>query len=120
MGSLASKRILLVEDEPILAMLTEDMLTSFGCIVVGPALSIEEAEPLARGEALDAALLDINMGNGTSLPIAQILIERAVPFCFASGYGTAGVPGELRNLLVLPKPFTEQSLAEILGRVLDS
>lgn len=118
MDCLLGKRVLLVEDEPILAMSMEDIVAGFGCIVVGPALSIEEAEPLARGEALDAALLDINMGEGSSLSIAKILVERDVPFCFASGYGPAGVPTELRHLLVLQKPFTEHSLAEVLRRLL--
>ena len=114
MGSLAGKRVLVVEDEPILAMSVEDMLTDLGCAVVGPALSVKDAEAMAREAILDAALLDINMGDGPSFPIAEILIARSVPCCFATGYGPAGVPGELRDVPVLPKPFTVHSLAAIL------
>lgn len=114
MGSLAGKRVLVVEDEPILAMSMQDMLTDLGCAVVGPALSVKEAEAMAREALLDVALLDINMGDGPSFPIARILIARSVPCCFASGYGPAGVPAELRAVPVLSKPFTVRSLAAIL------
>lgn len=114
MGLFADKRVLVVEDEPILAMSIEDMLSDLGCIVVGPALSTKEAELLACEAALDAAMLDINMGDGTTFGAAQILIARSVPFCFATGYGQAGVPGDLRDVPVLQKPFTGRSLEAIL------
>lgn len=119
MASLVGKRILVVEDEPILAMCVEDMLSDLGCIVVGPALSAKHAKRLASGMKFDAALLDINMGDGATFEIAQMLIASSVPFCFATGYGPAGVPEELQGRPVLPKPFTGQSLEAALQRLVD-
>jgi CheY-like chemotaxis protein len=108
------KRVLLVEDEPIIAMSVEDMLVDLGCVVIGPALSAAVAEKLARNEHLDAALLDINMGDGATYPIAAILRERNIPFSFATGYGSAGVRAGLRHVSVLAKPYTRESLADTL------
>lgn len=114
MVKLAGKRVLVVEDEPILAMSIEDMLTDIGCIVVGPALSAEDAQLIGQEATLDAAMLDINMGEGESFHVARILREREVPFCFATGYGATGVPTEFRSVPVLPKPFTAISLGAML------
>ena len=111
---LHGKRVLLVEDEPIIAMSVEDMLADLGCAVVGPALSVAAAEELALKESVDAALLDINMGDGASFPIAAILRQRNIPFCFASGYGRTAVPADLGHVPVLTKPYTQDSLAETL------
>ena len=117
MVDLAGKRVLVVEDEPILAMSIEDMLSDIGCIVVGPALSAEDAQSMLKDE-IHAAMLDINMGKGGSFLIAHSLRERGVPFCFATGYGAAGVPTEYRFVPVLPKPFTAQSLAAMLRQLM--
>ena len=114
----AGERVLLVEDEPILAMSVEDMLGDLGCRVVGPALSIGEAEAFAREAPLDAALLDINMGGTASFSVAEILRERRVPFGFVTGYGRGGVPSHLGDTPVLQKPYTQASLAELLQRLL--
>jgi CheY-like chemotaxis protein len=115
---LRGKRVLLVEDEPIIAMSVEDMLFDLGCVVVGPALSATAAEELARNEQLDAALLDINMGDGASFPVASILQGRRIPFSFATGYGRPGVPADLSRVPVLAKPYTKESLAEALRTLL--
>ena len=116
-GLLTGKRVLVAEDEPILAMSVEDMLTGFGCEVVGPALSAAHATALARDELLDLALLDINMGDQPSYAIAWLLRSKGVPFCFATGYGAAGVPAELSDAPVLTKPYTEQALARVLQQL---
>jgi CheY-like chemotaxis protein len=115
--TLSGKRVLLVEDEPIIAMSVEDMLVDLGCLVVGPAFSASAAETLARNEHFDAALLDINMGDGASYPIAVILRERNIPFSFATGYGSGGVPAGLGHVSVLAKPYTEENLADTLRRL---
>jgi CheY-like chemotaxis protein len=112
--TLNGKRVLLVEDEPIIAMAVEDMLGDLGCVVAGPALSAAAAEHLARNEPLDAALLDINMGDGASFPIAAILRDRNIPFVFATGYGRTGVPADLGHVSVLAKPYTQENLAATL------
>jgi CheY-like chemotaxis protein len=116
----SGKRVLLVEDEPIIAMSVEDILAELGCVVVGPALSAAAGEELARNEQFDAALLDINMGDGASFPIAEILRQRNIPFGFATGYGRTGVPADLRRVPVLAKPYTKESLAETLRTLLAS
>jgi CheY-like chemotaxis protein len=116
--TLSGRRVLLVEDEPIIAMSVEDMLADLGCEVVGPALSAAAAAELARTEQLDAALLDINMGDGASFPIAAILHERNIPFSFATGYGRTGVPAGLGHVAVLAKPYTQESLAQTLRKLL--
>lgn len=114
---LTDKRVLLVEDEAIIAMSVEDMLVDLGCIVIGPALSPGHASRLALEEQIDAAVLDINMGEGASFPVAWILRERGIPFCFATGYGEAGVPEDLSDVPVLAKPFNQESLAGVLRRL---
>ena len=116
--TLDGKRILVVEDEPTIAMMIEDMLIDFGCRVVGPALRIPEARALARCETLDGALLDVNMGEGPSFDIARILRERHVPFCFATGYGASGILPEFEARPVLQKPFSHDALRAFLLRCL--
>lgn len=108
------KRVLLAEDEPIIAMSVEDLLADLGCTVVGPAFSAEAAIRYASDEHLDAALLDINMGDSTSFPIASLLHARSVPFCFASGYGPSGAPAEFDDVPVLTKPYTREALVAAL------
>lgn len=89
MPSLEGKRILVLEDEPLVAMLLEEMLLDFGCEVIGPAYSIAQAVPLALEQPLDAAVLDINVNGEMSHSVAAILHSRGVPFVFATGYGSA-------------------------------
>ena len=111
---LDGKRILVVEDEPILAMSLEDMLIDLGCIVVGPALRLAEAHALAASEPLDAAVLDVNMGEGTSFDVAATLAERGVPLCFSTGYGQSGVDAAYASAPVLQKPYRAESLERAL------
>lgn len=115
---LTGRRILIVEDEPIIAMSLEDMLRDLGCTVVGPALRLPEAERMAREEEIDGAILDVNLGGGQTFRIADILVGRGVPFCFSTGYGAAAIPAHLEAAPVLQKPYREESLAEILRRCL--
>lgn len=120
MDGIAGKRVLLVEDEAILAMSVEDMLHDLGCVVIGPALSKDDAQRLATEAELDAAVLDINLGDGDSGVIAEILMRRGVPFCFSTGYGTAGVPEGFSGVPVLAKPYTSSSLSTALQQLLAS
>ena len=77
---LAGRRVLVVEDEMLVAMLVEDILAQLGCTVVGPAARIAEALPMARSEALDCAFLDVNVAGERVFPVAAALAERRVPF----------------------------------------
>jgi DNA-binding response OmpR family regulator len=107
MSSLEGKRILVLEDEPLIAMLLEDMLEEFGCVTVGPALDIAPAEALARDEPIDAAILDIHIGGRTSHSVAALLHERHIPFVIASGDGADPMPGSKG---MLGKPYRAESV----------
>ncbi|RYB01369.1 response regulator [Lichenibacterium ramalinae] len=84
-------RVLIVEDEMMVAMLVEDMLVDMGFIVVGPAYRLGDGLRLAKSETLDVAVLDVNLKGARSFPIATVLTERGIPFVFATGYGTTDV-----------------------------
>ena len=87
---LAGRRILVVEDEMMIAMLVEDMLAELGCAVVGPAHALDTALEFARTElALDAALLDVNLAGQPVFAVADALREKGVPAIFSTGYGDA-------------------------------
>lgn len=108
-------RILVVEDEAIIAMLIEDYLDILGCQVAASATRLDEAMEWARTLQLDAALLDVNLAGVLSYPVAQLLRERGVHVVFATGYGVAGLPPEFRGVEVLGKPFRLEQLASALA-----
>ncbi|MDP8916131.1 MAG: response regulator [Pseudomonadota bacterium] len=113
----APKRIFLVEDEMMVAMLVEDLLAELGHRVTASAAHLDEALELARAGEFDVAILDLNLGGQRSLPVAEVLAERAIPFMFASGYGAGGLPPEHSQAVVLQKPFAVQDLAAALDRL---
>lgn len=108
---LTGLRVLVVEDEAMLSILLEDFLSDLGCEVVATASHLEDAVEKARNLAIDVAVLDINLGGQLSYPVAEALRSRAIPFLFATGYGTLGLPEELLGTLVLSKPFNQRQLA---------
>jgi CheY-like chemotaxis protein len=116
-AKLAGLRVLVVEDEMMVSMLIEDMLTDLGCTVVGPAARLDEAIELARGSDLDCAVLDVNLGGQPIFPLADLLRERGKPFAFATGYGDAGIRDVDKGTPVLQKPFREGDLARVLGEL---
>lgn len=118
MTMIAGKRVLVIEDEPIVAMALEDMLEALGCTIVGPATRLAEGVDMAESEALDAAILDINLMGESSTPIADVLRLRDVPFAFASGYGT--VPEGYDEAPLIEKPYREQDVAAVLEVLLQN
>ena len=108
MSPLAGKRVLVLEDEPVVAMLVEDMLVELGCIVVGPASRLDDALAMAEREKLDMAVLDINLGHSNSFPVAAVLERRSVPFVFATGYGDRATPFPAAP--VVAKPYHSADL----------
>lgn len=118
-GRPGSSRILVVEDEAIVAMLIEDMLGELGFAVVGPAARTGDALALLEETTINGAILDVNLGDEPSYRIADALIERGIPFIFVTGYGAAGLDSAYRQHPVVQKPFTrarlEQALAAHVG-----
>jgi CheY-like chemotaxis protein len=116
-STLNGLRVLVVEDEMMVSMLIEDMLTDLGCVVVGPASRLDEAIELAGNSELDCAVLDVNLGGQPIFPLADILRAKGAPFAFATGYGDAGLREADRGTPVLQKPFREGDLARVLGEL---
>ena len=117
--SLHGRRILVVEDSPVVAQSCDDMLRDMGCTVVGPATNMAAALQLATEETLDGALVDINIRGGKAFPVLKILDQRGVPFLVASGYADWSMPEEWQDRPRLPKPYSpnllRESLIELLG-----
>jgi CheY-like chemotaxis protein len=104
-GALDGVRVLIVEDEALVAMLLEDMLEDMGCVLAGAASSLTQALESAGAVDLDVAILDMNLGGQPVLPVAEALAARGKPFIFATGYGESGVPESFRDRPTLQKPF---------------
>ena len=117
MSDLAGLRVLVVEDEPIVAMCLEDLLVDLGIVVVGPAATLAEGLSEAQGSGLDAAILDINLGETTSYPIAALLAARSVPVVFATGYGRIDPPEAIRAE-VIGKPYSTGDIIGALARAM--
>ena len=115
---LSGRWILLVEDEIIVACLLEDMLADLGCAVVGPAASIHQALAMIDTEAIDAAVLDVNLNGQMSYPIADVLAARGVPFVFSTGYHKDRLLERYRIFPALQKPFHLLELTDMLAMLL--
>ena len=118
MGDVLPRRILIVEDEPILAISLQDILEGLGYEVVGPALRVAPALALAAEAAIDGAILDVNMGDGDSYGVAAALGGRGIPYVFATGYGRLGLDPAYGQAAVLQKPYREAQVAAALTALL--
>jgi CheY-like chemotaxis protein len=103
-----------VEDEPLLAMTAADLLADSGCTVVGPASSVEQGMQLIEQEAIDGAMLDINLRGEMVFPLADALAERSIPFVYVTGYGKL-LRACNHGRPVLQKPYSNQQLLKIIG-----
>ena len=112
----ASRRVLLVEDEAMIAMLVEDMLEDLGHELVRVATRLEEALAAVRNEAIDLAILDLNLGGVLTYPVADALAERSIPFIFAAGYGSGGLKEAYAGRATLQKPFNMEALGHAIGQ----
>lgn len=112
-----SVRVLVVEDQPLIAMDLEDLLTSRGHVVLGPAASVAEAFECLSRATPEAALLDIDLGGETSFAIAAELARRGVPFVFATGTAGAdsGLPDDLAGTPIIHKPWSVEEVLAFLG-----
>lgn len=115
---LSGRRILVVDDEPLVAMLVEDLLTEAGAQVVGPAATLAAGLDLLRTGAPDGAVLDVNLDGVLVYPLAEALARAGVPFVFVTGYGRLGVDAAFAGATVLHKPLKLQGFAEDVARAL--
>jgi CheY-like chemotaxis protein len=107
-------RILVVEDEPFIALTLEDMLDELGFALAGTVSQVSEALDLIAREPIDCALLDVNLGSEKIDPVADLLAARNCPFIFTTGYGRSGIPQGHADRPVLQKPFRMDDLANVL------
>ncbi|OAN65076.1 hypothetical protein A7X12_16425 [Sphingomonas sp. TDK1] len=103
---LQGARVLIVEDEPIISALLDDMISELGAHVVQAAGTLAEAQQAARCSELDAAVLDINLLGEMSYPAAEELNKRAIPFIFVTGFAAEPIPSVLAHVPVVSKPYT--------------
>lgn len=116
-----SGRILVVEDEMIVAMLLEDLLTELGCEIIGPAANVEQAlKMIETAGVLDAAVLDINLNGVESYSVADELAARNVPFVFSTSYGRKSLHKGYSRFPLLQKPFSLQELGDAINELLSS
>jgi CheY-like chemotaxis protein len=116
---LTGKRILVVEDDFVIARSVADMLGDHGASVVGPVGRLPRALALIDQEPIDAAVLDINLAGIMVFPLASELNRRNVPFLFATGYADrVTYPPDLQNTTQVRKPYSETQLLDALERVL--
>jgi len=112
-------RVLLVEDESLVAAVLEDLLISAGCTVVGPIANLDNAMRAARSEVFDIALIDVNLGKTSSYPVGEALALRNLPFIFLTGYGKSAMPAEHADWPCIAKPYKPAELLGTLSRALE-
>lgn len=119
-GPIARPRVLIVEDEPLIALMLADMLADLGYDVAANVTQVAEALSVLADTAIDAALLDVNLGTQKIDPVADLLAERGTPFLFTTGYGDAGVPPMHIGRPILQKPFHFEELSAALRSLIGS
>lgn len=115
---LSDRRVLIVEDEMLVLMAIEDMLTDLGCTSVVTAGCIAKALELIAANAFDLATLDVNLNGERSDPVADALADRGVSFAFSTGYGENGVSKRHAGRPVLNKPFNVPQFTAVLTELM--
>jgi two-component SAPR family response regulator len=108
----AGCRVLVVEDETLIAILIEETLEAMECKIVGPTAKLETALQLVLDGGFDIAILDVTVRGGKVYPVAEQLLTRGIPFVLASGYGDWALPDALQDQRRLMKPFTPAMLEQ--------
>jgi CheY-like chemotaxis protein len=116
---LAGRRILVVEDEMLVAIMVEDLLTELGCEVVGPAASVADALHLVMLGHLDGAVLDVNLGSEMVYAVADLLSLTRVPYVFVTGYGSGGLDAGHQGHPTIQKPFHMDRFCDDLSQALE-
>ncbi len=108
-------RVLVVDDEALIAMMLSDLLTEYGHETVGPAHSEGQALDLLASTPIDAAILDVTLGDHDCFAVAEALEKRGIPFAFATGHGAQSMPDVFRERVTVSKPFD----FEVVRRLID-
>jgi PAS domain S-box-containing protein len=108
--TLEGKRVLVIEDEPLVSMEMESNLSAAGCEIVGPAATLDRAKALVEAADYDAALVDVNLKGQPVDELATLLTKKNRPFAFVTGYGRDALPSGFRGAVVLGKPFSADQL----------
>ena len=111
-------RVLVVEDQMLLALALTSLLEDIGCEAVGPVAQVVTALPIVMKEPLDAALLDIRLADESVEPIVAILIRRGIPFAFVTGHARDQIPIALRDRPYVGKPFTDNEIKTVMRELL--
>ena len=112
-------RVLVVEDEALVGIMIQECLTELGFQIVGPVCTASDALQAAKDGAFDAAILDINLGDGMVYQVAEILSRRHVPFVFVTGYDADSVDSRFRHIPVLQKPVEREMLQKLFAQGAD-
>jgi len=112
-------QIMILEDEPLIAVMMRDWLREMGCEIVGPADTVRGALALLEDHMIDAAILDVSLKGENCLPVADALGQRGIPVAFATG-DAAGLAKRHRDMPTLAKPFDFPALRDVVTRLLNS
>jgi PAS domain S-box-containing protein len=116
--ALRGRRVLLIEDEPLIGLHAVSCLEGVGCTVIGPVARIEPALVAAREATFDLAILDINLAGHMTFNVADVLMARGLPFAFCSGYAASSdIPDRFAHIAVLRKPISEEMLVDAVGQL---
>jgi CheY-like chemotaxis protein len=115
---LSGRRILVVEDSPVVGPFTADILADLGCEVIGPAPNMATARELAEAGAFDAALMDVHIRGERVFPLCELLDAKGVPFVLTSGYADWHMPEKWDGRPRLQKPYTVEQVGQALASLL--
>ena len=110
-------RTIVVEDEPLVRLMTEDILASIGCVIVASAATLHDALTCIPATTIDLAVLDINLAGAEVYPAAELLRSRGTPIIFVTGYGRRGVPDAWQGFPILQKPFSSRDLEKAIASI---
>jgi CheY-like chemotaxis protein len=115
--TVSANRIMIVEDEALVAMSLAELVEELGFSVIGPFGRVRDAATALKDGGIDAAILDVNLGGEMVYPLADVLREGRVPFVFMTGYGAESIERRFANVPVLQKPVEPQALRGIFTRL---
>jgi DNA-binding response OmpR family regulator len=116
----AVPRLLVLEDEPLIALMVRNWLTELGCETVGPAHTVPTALALIKDGPLDGAILDVSIGDQDCSPVADVLRHKGIPFALATGRSPDGLAATYADAPWLSKPYDFAAVRGIVARLLDN